>query len=325
VGFQRKFNTPKTRNDMSELALRKIAEAKEKRLTRLDLGNCIISDENSEAVFEALAELEWLEWLNLHDWYWDFEKNESVKALTDTNFYIDIYTARNSITLIPNIFLKLKKLKYISLSLGEEAEIYHPFKREETEYDDVKIKNRNKSFELLCSIESIEDVVISSSHLNNISSINKLNNLYRFVLTNDNRTPNTAIYDINLHIQNLNYLYISTSNYTLNITGDMLNLKYFYLYTNLSLKNLDFLLKTPNLISLRLNSDMSSLGMIGNKINGYLKHLKELTINNLELLDIEFLLHSKDLKEREYFGSILEKYNFLEIAFIYKSNSRFFI
>ena len=63
---------------MSEIALQKIAEAKEQRLTRLDLGNCGITDENSEPVFEALAELEWLEWLNLASDYWDFEEHKQV-------------------------------------------------------------------------------------------------------------------------------------------------------------------------------------------------------------------------------------------------------
>ena len=41
---------------MSELALQRIREAKEKRLTRLDLGNCGLTE-----LPEELFELTWLE------------------------------------------------------------------------------------------------------------------------------------------------------------------------------------------------------------------------------------------------------------------------
>ena len=57
---------------MSELALKLIAEAKEKRLTTLDLGNCGLTE-----IPEELFELVWLEGLSFSNSYYDW--NEDAK------------------------------------------------------------------------------------------------------------------------------------------------------------------------------------------------------------------------------------------------------
>lgn len=56
---------------MSELALRLIRKAKEKRLTSLDLGNCGLTELPDE-----LFELTWLETLILSNehWFWNDER-----------------------------------------------------------------------------------------------------------------------------------------------------------------------------------------------------------------------------------------------------------
>ena len=56
---------------MSELALQLIREAKEKRLTHLDLGNCGLTE-----LPEELFELEWLEMLNLGEYYFSLEEGK---------------------------------------------------------------------------------------------------------------------------------------------------------------------------------------------------------------------------------------------------------
>ena len=60
---------------MSELALHCIREAKHKRLTRLDLGNCDLV-----ILPEELFELTWLEelYLSSEGFYYDFDKHESI-------------------------------------------------------------------------------------------------------------------------------------------------------------------------------------------------------------------------------------------------------
>jgi len=54
---------------MSELALQLIREAKENRLLQLDLGDCGLTELPKE-----LFELEWLEQLNLGEYYFSLEK-----------------------------------------------------------------------------------------------------------------------------------------------------------------------------------------------------------------------------------------------------------
>ena len=64
---------------MSELALKLIKEAKEKRLTRLDLGNCGLTELPDE-----LFELVWLEELNLSGktTFFNYELNELCVTIT---------------------------------------------------------------------------------------------------------------------------------------------------------------------------------------------------------------------------------------------------
>lgn len=87
---------------MSALALQLIREAKEKRLTKLDLGNCGLTELPNE-----LFELEWLEELNLGGWYYDFSAKEYLRSQN--------HGAYNSIKYISPDNLNFKSLNTLNL------------------------------------------------------------------------------------------------------------------------------------------------------------------------------------------------------------------
>ncbi len=95
---------------MSELALKLIAEAKEKSLTRLDLGKCGLIK-----IPDVLFELVWLEELSLSNEYYDWE-NE--KNITSKNKGDD-----NQLSELPQSFSKLKQLNKLILSGDKTWEI----------------------------------------------------------------------------------------------------------------------------------------------------------------------------------------------------------
>ncbi len=86
---------------MSELALKLIREAKETHATRLDLGNCGLTQLSDE-----LFELTWLEELNLcsEAWYYDFEKNTEISIISSNGI-------PNNFKKIPTEFSKLEQLR----------------------------------------------------------------------------------------------------------------------------------------------------------------------------------------------------------------------
>ncbi len=91
---------------MSELALKLIAEAKEKRLISLDLGNCGLTELPDE-----LFELEWLEELNLGVFFYDFRLQQYR--------YSKNKETRNSITYISPKIKNLGNLKFLGLAGNE--------------------------------------------------------------------------------------------------------------------------------------------------------------------------------------------------------------
>ncbi len=86
---------------MSELALQRIREAKEQRLTRLDLGNCGLTELPDE-----LFELTWLEELNLNTsgHYMDIKDNFRINFLTPNKGNENkIYVISQNIKLLKNL------------------------------------------------------------------------------------------------------------------------------------------------------------------------------------------------------------------------------
>jgi internalin A len=88
---------------MSALALQLIQEAKEKRLTSLDLGNCGLTK-----IPKELFELEWLEELNLGTFYYN---NQLRKYINSQN-----KQAENSLKIIPEKIKNLENLHVLHLS-----------------------------------------------------------------------------------------------------------------------------------------------------------------------------------------------------------------
>ena len=87
---------------MSNLAQQRIREAKEKKLTRLDISNCDLTE-----IPEEVFELTWLEELNL----------SGMKYLTyDGTTKFDEYHKDNKIKVIPTEIRKLEKLKRFNIN-----------------------------------------------------------------------------------------------------------------------------------------------------------------------------------------------------------------
>src|SRR3712207_2133103 len=88
---------------MSKLALKLIREAKEKKATFLDLGNCGLTEIIPEEVFE----LECLEELNLGEYFYDTHSKQYQRSANNQE--------RNSIEKIPPDIKKLNRLKGLYL------------------------------------------------------------------------------------------------------------------------------------------------------------------------------------------------------------------
>jgi internalin A len=95
---------------MSELALKLIKEAKEKRLTRLDLGNCGLTELPDE-----LFELVWLKYLFIMDEYKEPDGHEELdyKSLN-----------LNSINHLSERISNLKELITLKISGGSSSNIF---------------------------------------------------------------------------------------------------------------------------------------------------------------------------------------------------------
>lgn len=145
---------------MSELALKLIKEAKEKRLTRLDLGNCGLTELPDE-----LFELTWLESLT-------FESQKVSKS--------------NKLTFINQNIGELKNLRYLNLS----ESLY----QKSLSYDFNNLKLLKNLEELYITRTHITDLSflrhltylktldLRWNHITDITELSKLNNLERLKL-----------------------------------------------------------------------------------------------------------------------------------------------
>jgi internalin A len=93
---------------MSNLALQRIREAKEQRLTRLDIGNCGLTE-----IPDEVFELTWLEELILSGQWWEYSFEE--KKWEDFN-------SRNKgiANTIKFISPKIKILRYLKVLIANE-------------------------------------------------------------------------------------------------------------------------------------------------------------------------------------------------------------
>ena len=136
---------------MSELALKLIKEAKEKRLTRLDLGNCGLTELPDE-----LFELTWLEELNLGMYGDDYENVKSQRIFESKS------NNQNRISGLPFKISYLTNLKKLWI-VGDYGD----------DYQLGSLRN-------LGNIETLSNLIlldISNNYVSNISPLTKLINL----------------------------------------------------------------------------------------------------------------------------------------------------
>ena len=132
---------------MSELALRLITEAKEKRSTFIDLGNCGLTE-----IPEELYELTWLENLNLGT---RFYVKGNYDSTTNTG-------SKNQLKKIPEKLYTLENLKVLTL-----------------------VGNQIFKIEGLESLEDLFYLNLSDNQLTKIEGLSGLNNLSRLFLSNN--------------------------------------------------------------------------------------------------------------------------------------------
>jgi internalin A len=134
---------------MSELALKLIREAKEQRLTRLDLGNCGLT--------ELPDELVWLEELILADEWWGFEPDSEWKYRKSSN-----KGASNQIQALSGQIRRLTKLRQL-----------------------IATKNRICDLTPLASLQQLQELDLSSNHISNLAPLAPLQQLKKLNLSSN--------------------------------------------------------------------------------------------------------------------------------------------
>lgn len=146
---------------MSELALQLIREAKEKRLTRLDLGNCGLTE-----LPEELFELDWLEELVIANewWEWQDEAQKWKKRQSQNQ------GAKNQVESIHVQIRKLTKLT-ILIASGNKIRDIQPL----VELDLLKTlylrSNQISDVQPLAVLVQLQTLYISSNQINNVQPL----------------------------------------------------------------------------------------------------------------------------------------------------------
>lgn len=243
---------------MSELALQLIMDAKEKRLTRLDLGRCGLRQIPSE-----LFELVWLEELILsNEWIdYDYQINKWTRR------YSKNQDSWNQIQIIPEEIKKLKDLKVLILS-----------------------GNRIKNIKSICRIDGILSLKISYSIVSDVDlkTISKLPEL--LVLDISNTLTNYV--NPNIEFKKLKRLDIrSNSIFDVKFLENMENLISLDMFDN-NIKNIEPISNLGKLQSLYLKSNQVN----DTKSIGQLVELKFLNIASNQIRDITSLYQLKNLE-----------------------------
>jgi Leucine-rich repeat (LRR) protein len=295
---------------MSELALQKIAEAKEQRLTRLDLGNCGITDENSEAVFEALAELEWLEELEM------FPDN-----VEHTNNNI------NKITKIPHTLISLKYLHTLNINLVHTGEYETIFNWQDYGNKDANKEVAIKNSNLLSEIKNIQKLVIYGGDFENFNFINNYYNLKSISLNYCKTIEKHSL----LNMPKLEELYINHCGIDLNFISYLPNLVDFHCNI-LKINKINFLEKSnkaesiifggkwqinPNIEMFKNFTNMNTLTICDANISNIsvlsnLTNLENLNLSNNLIKDLSPLKYLTKITSLELYGNQIEDLSCLE-------------
>ncbi|MBK8194080.1 MAG: hypothetical protein IPK76_13030 [Lewinellaceae bacterium] len=268
---------------MSELALKLIREAKEKRLPYLDLAFCGLTELPDE-----LFELEWLEQLNLAGQYINNNSNEGIRWKESLNKG----PSNNIVNLIS--IKRLKSLKNLSIggSFYNNSDLWDISSLEDITTLHIlcisfcKVKNLYP----LSNLVELEILTLSSNEIDNIKPLENLHNLLILYLNN-----NKHLYDINA-IRNMKELWLLNLSYT--SIGDISPLQACNQLTYLDISSTKVTDVSPlaNLLQLKelniSNSKANNLNSISEQVR--LERLKGSIITSENL---DFLKNQRQLKE----------------------------
>ena len=270
---------------MSELALKLIREAKQKRLTRLDLGKCGLTE-----IPEELFELTWLEELVLSNVWWEWNEIVNRRRLRQSNNLGKI----NVISELPQGFNKLTRLKKL-VAAG-------------TQQDQWEIQDLSP----LMGLTNLLQLNLSQNQVSELSALSGLRNLTQLDLNFNQVSDLSALSSL----WNLTRLYLCF-NYVSNLSAlsGLWNLTQLDLMDNL-ISDLSALSSLRNLMQLDLDfnqvSDLSALSglwnlkqlsVIKNQVSSLnaLSGLLNLTELNLAVNQISDLSMLSGLKSVMYF------------------------
>jgi internalin A len=247
-----------------ELALQRIREAKEQRLTRLDLGKCGLTKLPDE-----LFELTWLEELILSDEWWEGDLNLQYKEgrwIKSSNSGLP-----NNIHIISSSCAKLIKLKRLVVGSGEDI---------------IKLSN----IESLKYLPTLERLDIYNTKVENLSPLKKLDNLLQI---RAHRTPINNLSALK-HIKSLKFLEIGFTK-----VSDLTPLKNLTQLENLQVSNTKVSDLTPLKDLTQLQQlDVSETQVIDLSPLKDLTQLQRLDVSETQLIDLSPL---KDLTQLQHF------------------------
>jgi Leucine-rich repeat (LRR) protein len=281
---------------MSELALKLITEAKETRATRLDLGNCGLTELPDE-----LFELTWLEELNLSSGYRFIDDQLDSILIEITN--------ENELTSLPSGLGKLKKLRLLSLSwlaISDFTIIANLNSLEKLYLLKCKLTNINFIKNLL----KLQILDVSGTQLRDLSPLKELIQLQQLRIFNtqvDNLSPlknlkalqhlsisSTQVSDLNplKDLKQLQNLSISSTQVSdLNPLKDLVKLNYLSASSNkiIDLSPLENLIMLSELYI--YSNPISDLSPLKGLVN-----LQELHLNHTQINDLTPLKNLKKIR-----------------------------
>ena len=228
---------------MSELALKLIHEAKEKRQTRLDLGSCGLTE-----IPEQLFELTWLEELILGEIWLRDSKNPRIVPEKSLNT-----GPKNAITKLPEKISQLKELSAISFSRNNILDISPLASLTKLSSLDM-MGNGIQDIASLAFLTELKGLNLCGNGITDIHPLSSLTSLSTLYLS-DNQIK--EIYPLK-NLTNLQYLYLSN-----NLISELPRLE--------SMKNIYWLNLSGNEISSIKNlggfKKINRLDLMRNKIN----------------------------------------------------------
>ncbi len=280
---------------MNELALNLIEEAKEKKLTSLDLGNCGLKELPKE-----LFELTWLEELILGDSWWDFD-------ISDRK-YSQNYGFKNRLTKIDPRISELYNIKTLRLdgnkrgfdglidikNLGELSSL------QELSLENTKVKD----FDLLRNLSNLEILGLKGCQITDASFFGGCSGLKKLNL-GENKIEDFSFLR---SFKKLEELYLNDCGITdAGFLRSFTNLKNLSLAAN-RINDISFLENFKKLELLYLhNCNISNINPIKTLTN-----IKKLSLIGIQVKDFSFLENFTNLEELYLYNCGIKDTNFLK-------------